>query len=70
MTTVNSSVKALAPGEATMKLRVVKKDGTVEEHDGEPVMVSLPTELVLEYKAVVKRLRELEAELLMHAIRE
>lgn len=61
--------EALAPGEASMSLRVFRKDGTVEELNGEPVEVNLPAALVAEYKAITKRAREIEALLLEHMLR-
>lgn len=55
------TASAVAPGEATMSLRVIRNNGDVEHHEGEPVKVELPAELVAEYRALTKRMREIEA---------
>ena len=55
---------ALAPGEATMNVRVIRKDGTVEEMPGQPVTVELDEALVAEYRALSRRLLEIETLLL------
>lgn len=52
-----------ARGDATMRLRVYRKDGTVEHHEGKQVEIQLTPELqalIDEYKTTVARARELE----------
>ena len=57
-----AAATAIAPGEATMKVRVTRaKDGSVEEYEGTPVEVHLPADLVKEYRALMARAREIEA---------
>lgn len=58
--------KALSAGEASMSLRVIRKDGSEEHHEGTPVQVSLPADLVAEYKNLMRRVREIEALFIQH----
>ena len=70
MSADKKSAKAIAPGEATMTLRVIRKNGEVEQHEGAPVEIALPVELVTEYRALKKRLSEVESLLLECAMNQ
>lgn len=58
----SSVALGIAAGEAHMSLKVFKKDGTVEEHQGH-VVVQISEELeaaIRRYKVLVKEIKELE----------
>lgn len=59
----------VAKGDASLKVKVMRKDGTVEELQGNPVEVNLPEQLVMEYKMITARAREIEQLLLDHMLK-
>lgn len=50
-------------GEAVLHVKVYRKDGTVEEHEGTPVEIPVSAQLeaaIKEYQAIVARAKALE----------
>ncbi|UTS51981.1 hypothetical protein [Synechococcus phage BUCT-ZZ01] len=63
--------KAISKGEVSLGIKVTRADGTEEHYSGDEVkQVELPAEKVAEYKALGKRMRELEAEFLAIMIKQ
>lgn len=58
------AVEALAKGEAQMTVKVIKKDGTEEIHQGLPVAFTVDKDLILRYKSLLKEIQEVEQEIL------
>ena len=58
--------EALVDGEATMSLRVIRNNGDIEQHEGEPVQVEIPAVLVAEYRQAIKTLRDIESRIMQH----
>lgn len=58
--------QALCPGEASLSARVIRKDGSVQRVEGDPIGVRLPADLVAEYRTLTKRCREIEAIFMQH----
>ena len=60
---MNSSIStAFADAEVSMTGKVFRANGEVEEFEGNTTEVELPKHLVEEYKALSKRMKEIEAE--------
>ena len=60
----NQASTAFAEHEVSLKGKLTKVDGSVHEFEGDTVAIELPEELVKEYKALTKRMREIETELI------
>lgn len=58
--------QALVDGEATLKVRVIRKDGSEEHYDGDPVQIQIPAGLVTEYRDAIAHLRDVEARIIKH----
>lgn len=65
------AAKAISKGEVSLGVKVIRKDGTEEQYTGNEVkQVQLPQELVDEYKALTKRMKEIEAQFLEIMIKQ
>lgn len=63
--------RTIAKGEATLGVKVIRADGTVEEIPAtELKQVELPADKVAEYKSLRKRMQEIEAEFLAIMIKQ
>lgn len=63
---IGSHAKALESGEATMNVRVIRNNGSVEEYQGESVQIEIPASLVSEYRQAIKALRDIESRIMQH----
>jgi hypothetical protein len=61
-----SHAQAVESGEATMSLRVIRNNGEVEQHQGDPVEIEIPAALVAEYRQAIKTLRDVESRIMQH----